>query len=296
MADGSCESLVGGGVCPQFRAGGVCQPVAPEIVRTSRVSSDTAGGDLNGESASPSISADGRYVAFESVGTDLTVESQPGVFVHDRMAGTTVRVDHGVSPSISGDGRYLAYTAASASGRTDVFVRDLVIGSTTLASEGLGGGAAVGFNERPSISADGRHVTFISDASNLVLGDGNGPPDVFVRDLDANITVRAMVSVTGGDSAQAGYGASRYWETSSVLSADGRLVVFVSSAEDLVVDPVPGGGAGGNVFRPRPRGRCDRTRDRRSPRRGLRPPPSAPAGPRSATSRLRSAESTAATC
>lgn len=222
-----------------------CEPAeSASVVGSTRVSADSAGGDANGESASPSISTDGRYVAFESVATDLTPEGQPGVFVRDRVTATTTRVDEGASPSISGDGRSVAYVRSDGS-VNDVFVRDLGTGTTTLVSVGADGSPA-GSSYRPSISADGRHVAFVSTADGVVAGDeGAGQPDVFVRHLDSGVTERANVSLAGGDSNSAEYGASRYSETSSVISADGRYVTFQSFAEDLV----PGGtDLGSDIF------------------------------------------------
>ena len=110
---------------------------------TTRASVDTGGGDPNSDSFSPSISATGRYVAFSSLASDL----------------------------VPGDGNSFR----------DVFVRDLVAGTTTRASVDTGGGAPNGDSFVPSISATGRYVAFYSYASDLVPGDGNGFIDVFVR-------------------------------------------------------------------------------------------------------------------
>jgi Tol biopolymer transport system component len=220
----------------------VCPPVVADVAAsvsvasTARVSVDTAGGDPDGDSGSPSISADGRFVAFSSNATDLTPEGQPGVFVRDRLAATTTFVAAGHSPSISGDGRYVAYAGGNEITADDIFVRDLVTGTTTLVSVALDGSAS-GFSSRPSISADGRHVAFLSSAPNLVAGNTDNQPDVFVRHLDTGVTVQANVSLTGEDGRGfADYGAYRYPETSSVISADGRYVTFESSSDDLVAD------------------------------------------------------------
>jgi Tol biopolymer transport system component len=219
----------------------VCPPAVADVAAsvsvasTIRVSVDTAGGDPNGESHSPSISGDGRFVAFSSAATDLTPEGQPGVFVRDRLAATTTFVAFGHSPSISGDGRYVAYAGGNETSTDEIFVRDLVTGTTTLVSVALDGSAS-GFSDRPSISADGRHVAFLSSAPNLVAGNTDDQPDVFVRHLDTGVTVQANVTLTGGDAGLAGYGASRYPETSSVISSDGRYVTFESDANDLAAD------------------------------------------------------------
>ena len=112
---------------------------------TRRISVNTAGGDANDASFSPSISADGRFVAFASFASDL----------------------------VSGDGNFVG----------DVFVRDVRAGTTVRASVNLLGEEANDASEEPSISTDGRWVAFRSDATNLVPGDGNSATDVFVRDL-----------------------------------------------------------------------------------------------------------------
>ena len=84
-------------------------------------------------------------------------------------------------------------------------MRDVVAGTTTPGDVTPGGGLGNGGTPRISLGPDGRHVAFVSDAPDLVPGDGNDQPDVFVRDLDRGTTVRANVDAAGGDS---GYGDS----------------------------------------------------------------------------------------
>jgi hypothetical protein len=112
---------------------------------TVRASVDAGGGDTNGNSFNTSISAKGRFVAFDTFASDL----------------------------VPGDGN----------GATDVFVRDLVAATTIRASVDTGGGDPNGFSESSSISATGRFVGFESGASDLVTGDGNRLKDIFVRRL-----------------------------------------------------------------------------------------------------------------
>ena len=115
-------------------------------------------------------------------------------------------------------------------GHSDIFVRDLQSGTTTLVSVNQAGTASGnGFSENPLISADGRFVAFVSEASDLVASDTNGQPDVFVRDLQAGTT--ALVSVN-----QAGTASGNGRSEVPVISADGRFVAFVSRASDLVAD------------------------------------------------------------
>jgi Tol biopolymer transport system component len=213
---------------------------------TSRVSVDAGGGDPDRNSNNPSISADGRYVAFTSSATDLVPGDGNGftdVFVRDLRAGTTTLVSVDVfggdsnfgaeRPSISADGRFVAFQSLSIdlvpgdrNGLPDVFVRDLQTATTTRVSVDAGGLDPNGGSVRPSISADGRYVAFDSSANDLVPGDGNSTLDVFRRDVLAGTTTRVSVDTSGGDPDQEC--------TDPSISADGRYVAFDSFASDLV--------------------------------------------------------------
>ncbi len=214
---------------------------------TERVSVDTTGGDPDNQSTNPSISADGRYVAFDSAASDLVAGDGNGmddVFVRDRRTNTTTRVsvdgagfdpdNFSGFPSISADGRYVAFQSwatdlvgGDSNGTLDVFVRDLQTNTTSRVSVDTAGGDPDNQSQNPSISADGRYVAFDSFATDLVVGDGNGQADVFVRDRQTNTTVRASVDTAGGDPDN--------WSQNSSISADGRYVAFQSWASDLVV-------------------------------------------------------------
>ena len=168
---------------------------------TERVSVAGSGAEGNGASATSAISADGRYIAFYSSASNLVSGDSNGVadaFVHDRQAGTTVRVNvtssglqtsggySGAPPAISADGRYVAFestasnlVAGDTNSSMDIFVHDCLTGVTERASAASDGSQAVGWNRIPSISADGRYVAFSSTASNL--GAGWGAEDVFIR-------------------------------------------------------------------------------------------------------------------
>jgi Tol biopolymer transport system component len=216
---------------------------------TTRVSIDRHGRDADSDSFARSISADGRYVAFESWASDLVAHDRNDrrdVFVRDLRASTTTRVSvdtegrdpdlHSAEPSISDDGRYVAFesiasdlVAGDGNGAPDVFVRDLQANTTAWVSVDTTGGDADGSSILPSISDDGRYVAFESGASDLMTGDGNGLPDIFVRDLHVGTTARVSVDTTGGDpnDDSHGFGPS--------ISGDGRYVAFESWASDLVV-------------------------------------------------------------
>jgi Tol biopolymer transport system component len=213
---------------------------------TVRVSVDSGGVEGDDASRQPSISADGRFIAFQSVATNLVandVNNTQDIFVHDRATGVTeiVSVDSAGGPangpsrsaSISADGRFVAFesdasnlVAGDGNGVSDVFVHDRRTGATELvsvASNGVQGDAA---SEHPAISADGNCVTFLSTATTLVAGDTNGFQDAFLRDRQAGTTELVSVDSSGvqGDSIS----------VSGSPSSDGRLVAFDSLAGNLV--------------------------------------------------------------
>jgi Tol biopolymer transport system component len=214
-----------------------------------RVSVSSTGVQGNGPAIGrPSISADGRYVAFGSGATNLVLSDQNGredVFVRDRTTSTTVRVSvstggvegNGLSgePAISGDGRMVAFSTKATdlvpgdtNGRPDVLVRYWSAPSptTTAVSVTTGGVPGNGSSHDPSLSRDGQLIAFTSFATDLVAGDTNGRSDVFVRDTAAATTTMVSTSHTGGPSNDGSAGAE--------ISIDGQTVVYDSSATNLV--------------------------------------------------------------
>ncbi len=203
----------------------------------------------NGQSSSPKVSSDGRYVAFLSQATNLVANDAnrtADVFLRDLQTGTTILVSrnrlgtgsgNGTSdqPSISADGRYVAFSSFASDltandlnlGR-DVFLFDRVTGVNTLVSANrAGNGSGSHPSQQPSLSANGRFVAFESVATNLVANDFNGTQtDVFVRDVVAGTTVLASVDC-------AGLGSANDSSFSPSLAGDGRSVVFLSRASDL---------------------------------------------------------------
>jgi putative cell wall-binding protein/Tol biopolymer transport system component len=215
---------------------------------TTRASVAAGGGETDGDASYPVISADGRYVAYESTASDVV----PGVtggpwraYVYDRSSrhttcasvGTGGAVSDGDAHelSLSADGRFLAFTSAAddlvpgdTNGLGDVFVRDVVAGTTTRASvssTGIEGDLA---SFRPLISPDGRYVVFTSDATRLVAGDADQVSDVFVRDLLTSTTTRLSGAGANGDS------------VATAISPDGRIVAFGSDASGLVAGDTNG--------------------------------------------------------
>ncbi|MDM8000578.1 MAG: hypothetical protein QUS33_11435, partial [Dehalococcoidia bacterium] len=213
---------------------------------TTRVNNAWDGGEADNGSTLASISADGRYVAFESYATNLVANNEnsyPDIYVHDRQTGETTRMsvsdngtegnDYSYGASISGDGRYVAFcsvadnlVAGDYNSAGDIFVHDRQTGQTTRVSVASDGTEANDNSEWASISADGRYVAFYSVADNLVAGDDNAAEDVFVHDRQTGETSRVSVA---SDSTQ-GDDHSYF----PFVSADGRCVVFASRATNLV--------------------------------------------------------------
>jgi uncharacterized repeat protein (TIGR01451 family) len=220
---------------------------------TTRVSVASDGNEANGRSSNPSLSADGRHVAFTSFASNLVPGDTNGgydVFVHDRETGETTRVsvasdgmqaNSGSSnPSISACGRYVAFDSHASNlvpgdtnGIWDVFVYDRETGETTRVSVASDGSQGNGYSQHPSISSGGRHVAFISWASNLVPGDTNEVNDVFVHDRATGETIRVSVASDGAQANGESHNPS--------ISADGRHVAFTSFASNLVPGDTNGG-------------------------------------------------------
>ncbi|HEX9903677.1 MAG TPA: hypothetical protein VGA77_01815, partial [Propylenella sp.] len=216
---------------------------------TELVSVDTGGLDPgNAPSKHPSISANGRFVAFDSSASNLVAgdaNNADDVFVRDRQTGTTelVSVNTGglepgngrsEHPSISADGRFVAFASRATDlargmplvAADNIFVRDLQAGTTEWVSRPNTWGDPRGPSQQPSISADGRFVAFHSLAHDLVAGDTNEAFDVFVHDRLTGLTERVSVRSSGGQANQS--------SGPSSISADGRRVAFYSLATNLV--------------------------------------------------------------
>jgi Tol biopolymer transport system component len=215
---------------------------------TERVNVASDGTQANGNSGwGPSaLSADGRWVAFDSNATNLVpgdTNGQQDSFLHDRQTGATIRVsvaddgtqsdDYSRNVSISADGRYVAFESQSdrlrpgdSNGYSDVFVYDRVadhLEQVSVASDGTPGSDFSGLYV--SISADGRYVAFWSGCANLVAGDTNDQPDVFVHDRQTGETTRVSVASDGSQTTS--------WPHYCTTSADGRYVCFASDGADL---------------------------------------------------------------
>jgi archaellum component FlaF (FlaF/FlaG flagellin family) len=220
---------------------------------TTRVSISTTGQEGNGASQGASISADGRYVAFQSTASNFVSGDSnkvADIFVRDTTAQTTTSVSVTSSgkqgnaassgPDVASQGRYVAFQSDASNlvsgdrnAVSDAFVRDLTTNTTSRVSLTSSGSEGNGASQYPSISADGRYVAFLSSAANLVTGDSNAVADVFVRDTVSGATTRVSVSSSGAQANGASSGPP-------AISGDGRYVAFASSASNLV----PGDGNG----------------------------------------------------
>jgi Tol biopolymer transport system component len=232
---------------------------------TTRISVSSNGAQSNNDSRErPAISADGRYVAFSSLATNLVANDTNGasdIFIHDRQTGQTTRVSvdnvgnqgngNSILPGLSADGRFVAFISdatnlvtGDTNGKSDVFVHDRTTQTTTRVSVTNTGAESGGDcipvatpsePSHPSLSADGRYVAFSCKGSTFTTQwDFNNGYDIFVRDRTAGKTylvssIPANTGVGNGDS------------DNPVISADGRYVAFNSTADNLITGDTNGG-------------------------------------------------------
>jgi Tol biopolymer transport system component len=216
-----------------------------------RVSVDWQGGELTDYTYAVELSMDGRLAVFDYLGSNAIQGGNPGgthvLYARDRVAATTVAVSvssTGTYPnyngawypsdfSISDNDRYVAFSSYATNlvpgdnnGVPDIFLKDLQTGALTLVSTNASGVQASGHSLWPSLSADGRWLSFSSISNNLVPGHVSFYYDVVRKDLQSGTVDLATVSSTGGDSN------ANSRETS--ISSDGRWVCFHSDATNLV--------------------------------------------------------------
>ncbi|MFE0520179.1 TolB family protein [Streptomyces sp. NPDC058954] len=198
-----------------------------------------------GANSMPTISADGRVVAYVTSAPDVAPGDDNGrddVVVHDRRTGGDELVQYSTSgvlgsadalfPSLSADGRYVSFDTPAplvpdivVSKTRLVYLRDRRTGTTELVSRPTKYDYK-SYADASSISGDGGRVAFESSLYSLVPGDTNKAPDVFVYDRAAQTTVRVSTAADGTQADGPSAGAS--------LSADGRHVAFTSTADNLV--------------------------------------------------------------
>lgn len=188
---------------------------------------------IAGECYHPTISENGRYVAFSCYKGALFFGSPEGVYLRDRLASTTTFIVGGVERTNTGniamtrDGRYIVYNQGPDNGTEhNVFVKDFETGVTQKVSVASDGTDGNGDSSYGAISDDGRYITFYSDATNLVLNDTNGVGDGFVHDMITGQTAR--ISETNGVG-----GNLKSRMTRNSISGDGKYIVFDSWATNL---------------------------------------------------------------
>ncbi len=222
---------------------------------TSRVSVATDGTEGNGVSSSPSLSANGRFVVFQSSASNLVSPDANGsvrdILMHDRKTGETTRVSDATDgtqgsgssyvsgASISANGRWVTFSSISPELQGDggntayqVFVHDRKTGETRRVSGSPAGGPADADCETPSLSSSGRSAVFYSAAGNLGADPGNGSSQVFLHDLRTGTTIRVSEDTAGNP----GIGES----VDPVVTPNGRLVAFQSDAGNLLVGDTNG--------------------------------------------------------
>ena len=212
---------------------------------------------VGSEITAGAVSADGRFVVFSSLAENLTDDDVSGwhIYLRDRFTDTTTLVadgsNSGGSPVISADGRYIAFRSLSSqlvandnNGIVDIFVYETANGSikrVSVASDGTEGtGCSCGWpdscngceydivNAHPSISGDGRYITFTSFSSNFVDGDLPDTPDVFLHDQQTGETSIISLASDGN------LGNDSSGEPS--ISTDGNSIAFSSAASNLIAE------------------------------------------------------------
>ena len=209
---------------------------------TVRVSVGSAGAQGDGTSDTPSISDDGRYVAFRSNSSNLVsgdTNSSDDIFVRDLIAGVTERVSvstanaqaigNSAQPALSADGRFVVFQSLASNliandllGKADIFLRDRVAGTTERVSLSFDQGSPAGPSQWPSISADGRYVAFSSFAFNITLNSFTSVGGVYVRDRQTNTN---LVMSIGFNNQPGNKDASK-----PRISRDGSTVIWRSLA------------------------------------------------------------------
>lgn len=218
---------------------------------TERISGGLLGVEANGLSMGPYISPDGRFITYRSRATNLVANDTNGSedsFLLDRLSGETTFINvssagvlgdsGGWVGAISADARFVVFRSGSSnlipggSVGSQVFLRDLKLGETTLVSKDSNGVHGNGNCVDSSVSTSGRLVLFESWADNLVVGDNNNKPDVFLHDRETGQTTMIAVNNVGGYANSRGYGPT--------ISSNGRYILFDSYATNLVLNDTNG--------------------------------------------------------
>jgi hypothetical protein len=222
-------------------------------VATKLISVATSGAHGNGYSGEPSINNNGSLVAFESDSSNLIPNDSNGwtdIFVRNWITGTTQLISiamdgstgngKSIYPAVNGNGHIVAFASKASNlvpndnnGRRDIFVRNWITGRTQLISVAMDGSTGNRSSFEPSINDDGNLVSFGSASSNLVPDDNNDTTDVFVRNTFTGVTELISISSNGIQGDQGS------WD--SVISPDGRYVVFTSNSTNLIDNSITSG-------------------------------------------------------
>ncbi len=231
---------------------------------TTRVSISYDNLDPDGWSSSPVISTDGHHVAFISAATNLVNPDSNGkvdVFIRDLIQNKTYNMsidssgdqanDYSDNPAISTSGRYVVYESRATDlipggttvGRSNIYLHDRDTDhdgifdepgytSTTLISKNQSQNEGNGDSSYPTVSGDGQYVAFKSAATDLVSGDTNNAPDIFVRNTVGNTTTRVSIDSFGNE--------ANDYSSYPMITNDGKYVAFISAATNLVVGDTNG--------------------------------------------------------
>ncbi len=228
---------------------------APQLVSPvdSTIAPPAGGG---GDSGLSIISVDGRFALFASTADNLVPSHgasmssrRMNVFLRDCTNHMTILVSLNLSGTgggngdsfptgISANGRYALFESSASdlvandtNNASDVFVRDVMAGTNILVSAAIVGGSGNGVSRNSVMTPDGHYIAFVSAATNLVVGDTNKIPDVFVRDLQLQMTMLASAGAVSNSAST-----STISSESPVITPDGRYVAFYSTASNLVTN------------------------------------------------------------
>jgi len=227
-----------------FAASGVCQAQTTDLISKPSFSPRA-----NGNSQYPAISANGRFVVFQSDARNLVPSdhnSNADIFLYDYRTGLIEMISlnqsglpgnsYSFEAEVSGDGRYVVFESDATdlvpndtNGAIDIFVRDRQAGTTQRASVSTLGVEADRDCYSPTISGDGRFVAFQTKSGNLVAGDTDQNSDVFTHDLQSGVTEMVSLNYFGGQVSGECYNPS--------LSASGQFIAF-DTFEALVLGDV----------------------------------------------------------
>ena len=226
-----------------------------QVTLAGRLTAPVSDDELVSGAQAASISPDGRYVVFVSSSNNMgpPANGSTNVYLCDLVTGeyllatSVLGAGNSIAPSVSEGGFALAFQSEAnnlvgdgTSGFTDLFYSEAydagqgeIAFNTYLVSKGLQGAAPNSASQNASISANGRYVAFLSYASNLIVGDTNAAPDIFVGDA-ANFFADPpeRVSVTSGGAQIMGYSSAL---SPSAISSDGRYVAFAVN-ENVSID------------------------------------------------------------